>query len=114
MNLFGLSFLLFRVIELYQITYEGNGILPLWLTEAKTSLNAKNEQTKNAKSYRPIAYLNLTYKIYTSCLNILLTDHCDQNNIITSEQAAGKKGVWGCVKQLLLNKAVMSKVKKKR
>ena len=58
--------------------------------------------------------MNLTYKIYTSCLNKFLTDHCHQNNIITSEQAAGKKGVWGCVEKLLLNKAVMSKFKKKR
>ena len=47
-------------------------------------------------------------------MNIFLTDHCHQNNIITSEQAAGKKGVWGCVEQLLLNKAVMSKFEKKR
>ena len=62
------------------------------LTEAKTTLIAKNGHTKNAKNYRPIACLNLTYKIYTSCLNIFLTDHCNQNNI-TLEQAAGKKGV---------------------
>ena len=55
----------------------------------------------------------MIYKIYTSCLNIFLTDHCDQNNI-TSEQTTGKKGIWGCVEQLLLNKAVMSEVKKKR
>ena len=103
-----------RLTELYQNTYEGNDTLPLWLTEAKTTLIAKNEQTENAKNYRPIACLNLTYKIYTSCLNIFLTDHCDLNNIITLEQAAGKKGVWDCVEQLLLNKAVMSKVKKKR
>ena len=100
--------------ELYQNTYEGNNILPLWLTETKRTLTAKNEQTENAKNYRPIACLNLTYKIHTSCLNIFLTDHCDQNNIITSEQVAGKEGVWGCVKQLLLNKAVLSEVKKKR
>ena len=103
-----------RLTELYQNTYEGNGILPLWLTEAKTTLIAKSEQTENAKNYRPVACLNLTYKIYTSCLNIFLTDHCDQNNIITSEQVAVKKRVWGCVEQLLLNKAVLSEVKKKR
>ena len=90
-----------RLTELYQNTYEGNNILPLWLTKAKTTLITKKEQTENAKNYRPIACLNLTYKIYTSCLNIFHTDHCDQNNIVTSEQAAGKKGVWGCAKQLL-------------
>ena len=43
-----------------------------------------------------------------------LTDHCSQINIITLEQAAGKKVVWGCTEQLLMNKAVMSEVKKKR
>ena len=48
-----------------------------------------------------------------SCLNIFLTDHCNQNNIITPEQAAGKEGLWGCTEQLLINKAVMPEVKKK-
>ena len=63
-----------RLTKLYQNTYEGNNILPLWLNEAKTTLIAKNKQTENAKKCRPIACLNLTYKIYTSCLNIFLTD----------------------------------------
>ena len=105
-----------RLTELYQNTYEGNDALPLWLTEAKTTLIVKNKQTENAKNYRPIACLILTYKIYTSCLSIFLTDHSDLNNIITLEQAAWgcKEGVWGCVEQLLLNKAVMLEVKKKR
>ena len=31
-----------RLTELYQNTYESNNILPLWLTEAKTTLIAKN------------------------------------------------------------------------
>ena len=47
-------------------------------------------------------------------MNKFLTGHCDQNNITTSEQAAVKKGVWDCVEQFLLNKAVMLEVKKKR
>ena len=49
-----------------------------------------------------------------SCLNIFLTDHCNQNNIIILEQAAGKKVLWGCTEQLLVNKAVIPEVKKKR
>ena len=43
-----------------------------------------------------------------------LTDHCSQINVILPEQAAGKKVVWGCTEQLLMNKTVMSEVKKKR
>ena len=103
-----------RLTEFYQNSYDGKETLPTWLTEPKTTLITKSQHTKNNKNYRPIACLNLTYKIYTSCLNIFLTDHCKQNNIITPEHTAGKKGLLGCTEQLLINKAVMSDVKKKR
>ena len=54
------------------------------------------------------------YKIYTSCLNSFLYDHCHYHKIITSEQAAGKKGVWGCTEHLLINKSIMSEVRNKK
>ena len=54
------------------------------------------------------------YKIYTGCLNGFLQDHCERNNIITNEQAAGKKGVWGCTEQLLINKTILKEVKRLR
>ena len=82
-----------RLTDPDQNTYDGKETLPTWSIETKTALIAKSEHTKNAKNYRAIACLNSTYKIYTSCLNIYLTDHCSQNNIITPEQAAIKKGV---------------------
>ena len=53
-----------RLAGLYQNTYDCRETLPTWLTEAKTRLIAKSDYTKNAKNYRPIASLNLTYKIY--------------------------------------------------
>ena len=102
-----------RLTELYHNTYSGKETFPTWLTEAKATLLAKNEHTNNAKNYRPIACLNVTYKMYTSCWNIFLTDHCNQNNS-TSEQAPVKKGVWGYTEQILINKSVMSEVKKER
>ena len=54
------------------------------------------------------------YKIYTSCLNSFLNDHCHCHKIIATEQAAGKKGVWGCTEQLLINKSIMSEVRNKK
>ena len=99
-----LSFHREKLTELYQYTYRSNLALPAWLTLARTSLLPKNTKTKLAKSYRPIACLNFMYKIYTSCLNSFLYDHCHYHKIITSEQAARKKGVWGCTEQLLINK----------
>ena len=100
--------------ELYQNTCNGKETLPTWLTKAKATVLTKNELPKNAKNYRPIACLNSTYKICSSCLNIFLTNHSSQNNIITLEQAAGKKGIWGYTELLIMNKAVMSEFIKKR
>ena len=54
------------------------------------------------------------YKIYTSFLNRFLSDHCYKNQVISPEQEAGKKAVWGSTEQLLINKAIMTEVRKKR
>ena len=42
---------------------------------------------------------------------MLLTDHVLHNNIITNEQAGGKKGTWGTTEQLLINKSILKEVK---
>ena len=84
--------------------------VPDWLAQAKTVLLPKKEGIQEAKSYRPIACLNITCKLYTSCLNSFLCNYCESNNIITPELAGGKKKVWGTTEQLLLNKSVLNEV----
>ena len=92
-----LTFYIDPLANLYQNTFQGSTTLPDWLTLPKTMLLPKNEHTHAAKNYRPIACLNLTYKLYTSCLNNFLEHHCQTNSIITTEQAGGKKGIWGTI-----------------
>ena len=94
--------------------WEGKMQLPGWLIALKTILLAKNDDTKNPKNFRPIACLNITYKLYTGLLNLFLEDHCISNNIISEEQAGGKKGSWGCVDQLMINKMAMEEIRKNR
>ena len=86
----------------------------LWLSTTKTSLLAKNSNTNRPENYRPIALQNSMYKVYTSILNYFLDDHCRVNNVIGIEQAAAKRGSWGCTDQLLINKAIMEEVTSKR
>ena len=50
----------------------------------------------------------------TSFINQFLHDHCDSNKIVTDEQAGGKKEVWGCLEQLIINKTILDQVKKNR
>ena len=49
-------------------------------------------------------------KLYTSCISHFLQDHCEINKIVTTEQAGGKKDVWGCLKQLMSNKMILDEV----
>ena len=101
-------------VTLLQNTYEGEIDLPDWLSLAKTTLTPKNENTRIAKNYRPIACLNIMYKLYKGSLNIFLQELCIRNNTITPEQAGGKPEVWGCIEQLLLNKSILNEVKQRK
>ena len=81
--------------------------MPDWLITSMTILLPKSAETHLAKKYRPIACLNTTYKLFTAILNVFPEDNCTSNNVILLEQAGGKKGSWGPVDQLLINKMVM-------
>ena len=61
-----------------------------------------------------MALLKVMYKIYTSCINMSITDHVLHNNVITNEQAGGKPGTWGTTKQLLINKFILRELKNSR
>ena len=99
------------MVSLFQKILSGEYDFPVENVLAKTVLIPKPENIKIAKNNRPIACLNLMYKLNTSCLNLFKQDHCESNEIVTDEQAGGKKGVWGCAEQLI-NKAVLNEVKK--
>ena len=85
-----------------------------WLITTKTILIAKNTETKNEQNYCPIALQNSMYKIYTGILAEFIMDHCKSNDIITEEQAAGKRGSWGCTDQLLVNKMIYEEATRNR
>ena len=106
-----LNFYRSDLTRLYHSVLVNDQVLPTWLSTAKTILLPKNTDTHIPKNYRPIALLNIMYKIYTSCISMFLTDHVMHNNIITNEQAGGKKGTWGTTEQLLINKSILKKLK---
>ena len=83
------------MVSLFQKILSWKYDFPAEIVLGKTVLIPKHENTKTAKNYRPIACLNLTYKLYTSCLNLFIQDHCELNKIVTDEQAGGKKGHMG-------------------
>ena len=70
-----------HMIKILNNVYESSEQLPIWLTKATPKLLAKNTDTHFAKNYRPIALLNIMFKIYTGCLNVFIQDHCETNQI---------------------------------
>ena len=106
-----LNFYRSDLTRLYNSTLVNDQVLPTWLSTAKTTLLPKNTDTHIAKNYRPIALLNMMYKIYTSCINMFLKDHVLHKNIITNEQTERKKGIWGTTEQLLIDKSIPKEVK---
>ena len=102
------------LVNAFVDAFENNKPLPDWLVKGKTMLLPKKLETGITKNYRPIACLNITYKLYTILVNKFPGNRCTTNNIITMEQAGGKKHSWGCADQLLINKMVLDQVKQQR
>ena len=50
------------------------------------------------------------YKVYTAIIADFIMEHCERNGIVTEEQAAEKRGSWGCADQLLINKMIYEEV----
>ena len=88
--------------------------LPRWLTLTRTTMLPKNKDTDNLKNFRPIACQNNMFKLYTAIIANFLDNHCQQNNIITLNQAGEKKVTWGYIDQLLLNTTITEEVKNNR
>ena len=83
---------------------------PEWLFTSMTLLLPKNQETAKPQNYRPIALRNAMYKVYRAIIADFIMEHCERNGIVTEEQAAGKRGSWGCADQLLINKMIYEEV----
>ena len=70
------------MVSLYQKILIGEYDFPAEIVLVKTVLIPKHENTKIAKNYRPIACLNSMHKLYISCLNLFIQDHCESNEIV--------------------------------
>ena len=90
----------------------GEDTVPEWLIRTQTVLLPKNKDTHNPKNYRPIACENILLKTYTGTIAQLIDQHLTENSIIFPEQAGAKKGSWGCIDQLMVNKVMTDETKK--
>jgi hypothetical protein len=71
-------------------------------------LKPKDFDTKNPSKYRPITCLPTLYKIMTSCIKVIIYDHCQKLNILNEEQKGCVKECFGCKEQLIIDTITMT------
>ena len=114
------NFWLKQVISLHhQFTNAYNNILknpkqsPEWLTEGVTFLIPNFEDTRNSKIYRLITCLPSMYKALTSIITERAYIFVESNNLLPKVQRRCRRRSYGCKDQLLINKAILEKVRSK-
>jgi hypothetical protein len=85
---------------------------PEFLTHGITYLKPKDSDTKNPSKYRPITCLPTIYKIMTSCIKVIIYDHCQKLNILNEEQKGCVKECFGCKEQLIIDTVIMEQARK--
>ena len=80
---------------------------PEWLTEGVTYLLPKTQETQLPNKYRPITCLPTIYKMLTGIITEKISHHFEVYNLISEEQAGGRKNTYGVKEQLLLNKTIL-------
>jgi hypothetical protein len=68
--------------------------------------------TKNPSKYRPITCLPTIYKIMTSCIKVIIYDHCQKLNILNEEQKGCVKESFGCKEQPIIDTIIMEQARK--
>jgi hypothetical protein len=103
-----------RLTELINQNVRNPHIFPDFLTEGKTYIKPKNEQTQNPANYRPITCLPTLYKIITSIIANKIETHLTQNNILTEEQKGCRKHSQGCKEQLIIDSVILKQAEKEK
>ena len=87
------GFWLKKFISLYQAMVKyldgciKTGDVSNWMVESRTVLIQKNARKRNAVSnYRPIACLNLLWKLMTGFINEKVYDHLNQQKLLPEKQ----------------------------
>ena len=78
-----------------------------FLTQGKTYIKPKNNDTQNPANYRPITCLPTLYKIITSLITQIIEKHLTLHNILTEEQKGCRKKSQGCKEQLIIDSTIL-------
>ena len=89
--------------------------VPNLMEESRTVLIQKDARKENAVgTYRPIASLNLLWKLLSGIINEKVYDHLNQQNLLPEEQKSCRRRTGGTKGQLLIDKAVVKNSRRRK
>ena len=89
--------------------------VPNLMEESRTVLIQKDTRKGNAVgNYRPIACLNLLWKLLSGIINEKVYDHLNQQNLLPEEQKGSRRRTRGTKGQLLIDKAVVKNSRRRK
>ena len=91
--------------------YADTAMIPEWWPSGRTVLLPKTKSLSDEKNYRPITWLNTSYKILTGLVVKYMRERITVKEIWDEEQMGAVEGVLGTVDQLINSKCIMEEVK---
>ena len=92
-----------------------DGKIPKWMTKGYTVLLMKDEKKGGEVSnYSPITCLPLMWKLFTGIMSDEIYKHLETNKALPEEQKGCRRNSRGTKDQLLIDKMVMKKCRKRQ
>ena len=93
---------------------EDNTNIPTWWPSGRTLLLPKTKNFEDEQNYRPIPFLNTSYKIMTGVVAKYIRSNTMENKIWDEGQLGAVDGVFGTADQLIIDRCIMDEVKQHR
>ena len=91
------------------------GDVPGWLVEGRTILVMKDSKNgTEVGKYRPIACLNLIWKLLTGIIRDKTYDHLEKNRLLPEEQKGRRRKCQGTKDQLAIDRCILQNCRKRK
>ena len=91
------------------------GDVPGWLVEGRTILVMKDSKKDTEMvDYRPIACLNLIWKLLTGIISDKTYDHLKENKLFSEEQKGSRKKCQWTNDQLVIDRCILQNCRKRK
>ena len=91
------------------------GDVPGWLVEGRIILVIKDSKNgTEVGNYRPVACLNLIWKLLTGIISDKTYDHLEKNRLLPEEQKGSRRKCQGAKDQLAIDRCILQNCRKRK